>query len=130
MPIVTYNNGIERKIIGTLDPDRKVFSKKVSASKHLFKKLDAWGVDAQYLNDVLAPADYTIKITDTEEHIRYQTTAKHMLEKGTYFHFKSAVRDYGAQVFLPRSLWKSEKFDPKAPRKKFVAPAGWPKLDT
>lgn len=128
MPIIIkYDNGLERKIIGTLDAERKIFSKKVQTSKHLFKKLNAWGIDAQYLNEVLAPQDYAIRITDTEEHIRYFITAKEFLEKGTYFHFKTATRDFGAQVFLPRPLFKTEQFDPNN-RSKFKAPPGWPKV--
>lgn len=130
MPIVVkHDNGLERKIIGTLDPDKKEFSKKVTTSKHLFRKLNAWGIDAQYLHDVLAPQDYTIKIVDTEEHVRYFTTAKFMLEKGTFYHFKTAFVDYGAQVFLPRPLWDSVPFTPqlgrgkKAPEKQELP--GW-----
>jgi len=114
MPIILkYDNGQEKKIIGTLDPDIKVFSRKVQESKHLYKVLDAWGVDSQYFNDVLYPGGYTLKINDIEKKVHYQVTAEDFAKNATYLHFKTATVDHGAQLFLARKYWTKEPYTAK-----------------
>lgn len=114
MPVIHFYNGRERKIIGTLDPDKREFSKKVQTSKHLFRTLDAWGTDAQYFADVLLPNDYTLKFTDVEEHVRYTVSARTFAKNGQHYHFKGNGKDYGSQIFLPRRFWEKEKYEPIA----------------
>ena len=87
---------IDNRIIGNADKDRKVFTKHVQKSKHLFKKLDAWGIDAEVL-DKLVEKDYRIIVKDRDESKNYYVTASEWKEKGDYLHFKP----HRAQVFLP-----------------------------
>lgn len=110
MPIAFYHNGRERTVIGTLDPERKIFSKKVQRSKHLYRVLDAWGTDADYFTTVLLPNKYTLKFNDVEEKMRYTVSAEKFSEKGEFKHFKANGRDYGAQIFLARQHWDQEKY--------------------
>lgn len=125
MPInFYYDNGEERKVIGTLDTDKKEFSKKVTLKKHLFRKSDSWGVDAQLFTETLLPHNFTILITDSQEHIRYKTTAKNMYQYGTFLHFKESGKDHGSQILLPRLHFDKEEYIPKTHHrnvKKFIA---------
>jgi hypothetical protein len=94
--------------IGMLDTKNKTFFKSIQGSKHLFRVLDAWGIDGRYFTDVLLPNNYTIKITDTEDGTIYTTTAKTIDKKGQYYHFKNKDDDK-AQIFLSRRHWDIEK---------------------
>ena len=38
---------VGKKVVGYCDPHRGYFQKTVKLSKHLFRKLDAWGIDAE-----------------------------------------------------------------------------------
>lgn len=115
MPVAFMHNGIERTIIGTLDYERKIFSKKVQESKHLFRLLDAWGTDAHYFTEVLLPNNYTIKFNDVEKKIRYFTTAEDFKKNAQYYHFKANGRDFGTQIFLPRKFWEQEPYVSASP---------------
>lgn len=97
--IVKINYGAVEKIIGELSGS--IFSKKVSKAKHLFRKYDAWGVDAKYFTDVLLPNNYQIKIYDRDEKKTYTISAEEFKKNGVFFHFKTDA-DYGAQIFCPR----------------------------
>lgn len=111
MPIIHVDNGKEYKIIGTWDTDRNLFTKKVSASKHLFKTTDSWGIDAKFFVDVLYPNNAQIRISDMEEKKRYELSAHEFATHGEYKHFKSGGKDHRAQVFLPRRRWKITPLD-------------------
>jgi len=101
--IIKINEGTPKeKVIGELDTEKKVFKKKVKLHTHLFKKLDAWGIDANFFTDVLFPNDYLIEILEQEEQKRYTIDAKVFKKYGTYYHFKNKTNDYGAQLFCPR----------------------------
>jgi hypothetical protein len=101
MTQITYTR--KGKNIGTFDG--KVLYKTVKASKHLFRTLDAWGIDAKLLEKILVPADATIEIRDTEEKKTYTIKATEALEKGQYYHFKDEKKDHGTQIFVPRSVF-------------------------
>jgi hypothetical protein len=92
------------RTIGEIFPDQRLFKKNVSLSKHLFKKLDAWGFDAQYFTDVLKPSNYDIEIYEKEEHKLYKTNAETIAKKGQFYHFNKE-EDHKAQIFLPRRYW-------------------------
>lgn len=96
------------RVIGDLDPKRRVFSKQAKLSKHLFKMLDAWGVDAEYFDQVLYPGDYLIQVNELEEMVRYEVPAATMREKGQFYHFKGG-QDHRTQLFLPRVEWRMSK---------------------
>jgi len=110
MPVVFFHNGRERTVIGTLDTDKKEFSKKVQKSKHLYRVLDAWGTDADYFTNVLLPNKYTLRFVDIEDKIRYTVTAEKFAKEGEHLHFKGNGKDYGAQIFLSRRHWNKEHY--------------------
>lgn len=99
---ITESNGVRKKI-GTLKDG--VYRKKVKGSIHLFRKLDAWGVDAEFFNNDLKDKANDIRILDTEEQTIYSVKVKYMEMHGQYLHFKP----HRAQFFLPRKYWKKEK---------------------
>lgn len=96
---------IGHKLIGTLNED--TFSKEVFRSRHLFRVLDAWGIDSSVLHKL--PKSVKIVIHELEEDKWYHTTAGEFLRLGeTYLHFKGR-EDYKTQLFLRRSHFKIEE---------------------
>lgn len=95
---IKQSNGEVRKI-GTLD--NRIFRKSVKKTKHLYKKLDAWGIDAEIFTDVLQFQADTISVFDKEENKEYKTSIEMFKKKGQYLHFKP----YRAQIFLSRRYW-------------------------
>jgi hypothetical protein len=86
------------RFIGTLN--KNVFSKRVSASRHLFRKLDAWGMDYEILYKL--PEKTVVRITDLESQTIYQVPIKEWKSQGIILHFKEGTADHNTQVFLPR----------------------------
>ena len=108
--IVKINEGTaNERVIGELDLDRKIFFKTVRFSKHLYKKLDAWGIDAQYFKDVLLPNNIWVSIYDEEIGMWYGAWSQEIEKHGTHLHFKDKGEDHRAQIFLPRSYWRKLK---------------------
>lgn len=107
---VKINKGTpQERIIGILDTDKKVFSKTIRGSIHIFRVLDAIGVDSDYLTNVLLPNNYTIKVKDRETGRVYVTTAEVIKKSGEYYHFKNEHEDDRTQIFLPRRFWGKEE---------------------
>ena len=100
--IVKINN----RVIGELVPEYRVFKKTVDSTKHLFLKLDAWGIDGEYFRNVLLPSNYMIEIYDKNEKTLYKADAKLWNKKGQYFHFKNKIVDHRAQIFLSRRFFE------------------------
>lgn len=88
------------KTLGIVDKEKKIFFKEVSRRKHLFKNLNAWGIDSRVFEKLLEK-DYTIKVHDRDTGKFYRQSAKTIKEKGTFLHFKG----YGTQIFLPLEMW-------------------------
>lgn len=112
MPIIKIN----KRVIGVADDINRTFTKDVKLSKHLFRKFDAWGIDAAYFTDILLPMEYEIRIFESEEHIFYKVTAKEWDKQvrnknnmAQILHFKDR-EDHQAQTFLPRRFFKKYKF--------------------
>jgi len=108
---------IDNRVIGMEDYINRIFDKDVKKSKHLFRKFDAWGIDAGYFKDVLLQCEYTIRIFESEEGIMYKITAKEwdkLVNKkdnmAQYLHFKQGNVDHRAQTFLPRRFFKRYRF--------------------
>ncbi|MCK5017766.1 MAG: hypothetical protein KAS32_11945 [Candidatus Peribacteraceae bacterium] len=104
---------IDDRVIGILDYINRTFTKDVRKSKHLFRKLDAWGIDAAYFTDTLLPGQYTIRIFESEEKIMYKINAvdwdkqvKKENSTATMLHFNKGNEDHHAQTFLPRRFFK------------------------
>mgnify|MGYP003508570785 FL=1 len=96
---------IGRKLIGTLE--NGVFYKEAMKSKHLFRVLDAFGVDSATLHKL--PQGCKIEIHELEENKWYRTTKEEFLSLGeTYLHFEQPQEDYRAQLFLRRHHFRVE----------------------
>ncbi len=108
--IIKINEGTEfERKIGNLDLIQKTFYKKLKKSKHLFRKFDAWGIDASYFNEVILPNNYSILIMESEEKLVYEATPAIFQKHGVNFHFKG-YEDHQAQIFLPRNRWVVSTF--------------------
>lgn len=86
-----------------------IFRKEVKQSKHLFKKLDAWGFDLKAFEEVIKPQASEIRIREKESKSIYSTTPTTIKEKGIILNFKP----HGVQVFLPRKYWSVNNKPPK-----------------
>jgi hypothetical protein len=115
MLLTQYIKG--RKIIlGTLE--KGVFIRKVNKSKHLFRKLNAWGFDYNIFTNVILPQCNFIIIYEREEKVFYATMPSVLgrLESGKFIpSSKVSIRHYnknieeGTQIFLPlRYFWQSK----------------------
>ena len=62
---------IGKKKVGEYFPESKIFFKEVMKSKHFFRVLQAWGIDAKVLNQL--PIDTQIVINEKEENKQYFT---------------------------------------------------------
>ena len=96
---------VKGHIIGELEDG--VFVKRVRSSRHLFRKLNAWGIDGNVFTKCLLPINAKIVVYDEEEGKRYECTAKHFDSKGTWLHFKEGTSDHYAQIFLPLKEFKT-----------------------
>jgi len=98
MRYITIKVNGKKRNIGTIVGD--TYTKKVNKKRHLFKKMNAWGVDSKLLNTILLPEN--IKIVYETKPARYTTTPKTVKEKGEYLHFKP----HRSQVFLNINEWE------------------------
>ena len=97
------------RMIGFLNHNRKTFKKEVYLSKHLFRKFDAYGIDAEYFTNVLLPNNYKIIVVEKEEKKVYNISVKGFKKHSMYFHFKeNQNKDHRSQIFCPRRFWKKE----------------------
>jgi len=91
----------QHKRIGTLKEG--VFPKQVKKSKHLFRSLDAWGIQLDALSELQKQGCTEIRIWEEEENKIYSTPFEKMWKESTVMRFE------GDQAFLPRSEWKVEE---------------------
>ena len=101
MIIKIFEGTPNERVIGEYFPYQFLFKKRVSLSKHLYKKENAWGIDARFFTDVLLPQNCLIEIYDKEEKKTYKISAREFKAKGFYFHFSNDT-DNKAQIFLSR----------------------------
>lgn len=105
---------VGRKSIGTYNETTGIFYKEVSKSKHLFRVLDAWGIDAHTLETL--PETARIIIDDKEERKRYEVSKMVFDTFGEYYHFKGE-EDHKVQKFLRRaSFTVTDLPTPEKPR--------------
>ena len=112
LPVRINKGGEKERMIGMLYPKDKLFIKRVKESKHLFKVLDAWGIDAEYFTNVLCPNNYKIKVIDSDTEIVYSIMAEKIKEKGQFYHFKKKEDDR-AQILCARRFWEIKKPESK-----------------
>ena len=120
MKIVLKTNRRNR-FIGTYDAEKNTFTKVVRVSKHLFRKLDAFGIDGYYFREVLLPNNTLIKVLDKDERVEYLIRAEDFNKHGQYYHFNKDGEDNKAQIFCPRrNFLKSEILPKKVDEEKRV----------
>jgi hypothetical protein len=90
---------VDNKVVGKIE--NRVFYKTVDPEKHLFRIMDAWGIDFGAFKLALAKGVKKFIVIDKENNICYEADADTLLEKGIVGNFR-----YGEQVFLPRRLWE------------------------
>lgn len=102
--VTITQNGRELHIgvIYKIPSGKTVFSKTVKESKHLYRKSDAWGIDAQKYKELIEPNCDYILIHDLESGGDYKTRVKIFSKFGEYLHFKP----HRAQIFLPRIYFR------------------------
>jgi hypothetical protein len=90
----------DRKLIGTFGEG--VFKSNRSMRKHLYRALDAWGIDSIVLKDLHENKGlHTIIIYDSDTKTTYTTDADNFVKNCTYLHHKP----HRSQAFLPLGLF-------------------------
>lgn len=89
------------KCIGNYNEKKNTLTKFVKRSRHLFKSLNAWGIDGDAFAVHLEPQNATIVIKETEEKKTYSATAEEIKKHGRWMSFG----DHGPQIFLPLEYW-------------------------
>lgn len=103
MTRVYIDTGVGTRLIGNFEDG--VFISKRQASKHLYKKLNAWGIDSKALNGLINDKQLKqVIIIDTETNIRYITDASNFKKFGTTLNHKP----HRTQIFLPLEHWVAE----------------------
>lgn len=100
--IIRINQTNYSRVIGKIWNSK--FYKEVSKKKHLYEKLDAWGIDAEYFDSHVAKCEL-ISILDKDENIVYEVEPRMYRMVGIYKHFPP----HRAQIFLPRSFFTTRK---------------------
>ena len=95
---ITVNIKGRELVIGNISDNR--FYKSVMKSKHLMRNLNAWGVDAEALYDVIKPNANSIIVYDKENNVVYETTTQKFIDFGVEKDF-----GFGKQTFLPLKYW-------------------------
>jgi hypothetical protein len=99
---ITEDNG-NIKQVGEIY--NRCFYRRVKEDKHLFRTLNAWGIDAEVFNTVLLTECERIKFYDTQKHLVYEVPVIRFKEFGSYQHHKP----HRPQIFLPLIFWSVRK---------------------
>lgn len=91
------------KFVGRFFKRTKVFLKEVKP-EHLFRKHDAWGIDAGVLHALSEKRCQTVRLFCREEGVVYNAPLKAFTNEGISGDF-----GYGVQVFLPRSRFATQR---------------------
>lgn len=92
-----------RRLIGNFEGG--VFTSKRQSSKHLYKKLNAWGLDVKAYDGLLKNQKlHTVRIHDIDTQTTYSTKAENFKKYGSILHFKP----HRTQVFLPLDYWDKD----------------------
>jgi hypothetical protein len=98
--IVKVTDHGRKRVIGVIDDHELTYTKKVDMRRHLYKVLDAWGIDGKLFTNHLWPLNYTIIVNETTEGKQYRISAEEAKMKGDFLNHKP-----GAQLFVPRKCW-------------------------
>jgi hypothetical protein len=111
MKTITIHDGRRQRIIGVLDNKKNRFVKTVNSSRHLFRKFQAYGIDAEFFIKELLPSNTTIYILETDTGKKFKSQATQWSLKNLFFHFNDDVENK-AQIFFPVAEMEEIK-DPK-----------------
>jgi hypothetical protein len=99
---IKQDNG-EIRMIGTFNEKSKILRVIRRRSQHFMRKLSAWGLDAKVFNGLYEDRGLRkIILRETEEHKKFEISAKTFKEKGKYLHFKP----YRPQIFVEEKFWE------------------------
>lgn len=98
-PLTIQDNGYTRNI-GEILGD--TFYKKVRRSEHLYRELNAWGIDGLFFKGKISEECFNIKILDTETDTMYKTTVGKYKQYGEYRTYKP----HRTQILLPLSYFE------------------------
>ncbi len=90
------------KVYGALEDS--TVRKHVRKSKHLFRKWDAWGIDADFWEDMKEAGANRLEILDKEEKMLYTIGMQE-----TWVDFKKDW-GWGLQYFIPRKYFEKTDF--------------------
>lgn len=92
----------EVRLIGSFDANKRLLSMVRKESLHLFRALDAWGLDVVVFMDLYQKHRLQkIRIEDVETGTVYEVTAKEFNSWATLLECKP----HRTQLLLPRSRW-------------------------
>ena len=92
------------KVYGSLEGNK--VRKLVWKSRHLFRKWNAWGVDCDFWDEMIASGANTLEILDKEENILYTID----MDAEVWADFQKDW-GWGLQYFIPRKYFKHEVFE-------------------
>lgn len=87
--------GDEKRLVGKLHDN--IFCKIVYKSRHLYRELNAWGLDAQVFKEFILPKAIKIIILDKTKHVYYEVSVEDWKNNGKHLQFNP----HRAQIFLP-----------------------------
>jgi len=107
--IESKENGVTvKKHIGRIE--NRVFCKQVKKSRHLFRKLHAWGLDSYTFNTMIKNQADLVRIHEIEENATYEiSTAKFDEKAKEYNWYKNSNSNHRTQRFLPLIFWNKYK---------------------
>jgi hypothetical protein len=82
---------------------RDAYYSKRKKSKHLMRKFNAWGINADIFEKIHKQGCKSIRVLDEEEGIVYSSAIEDYKAHGIFADFD------GLQMFLPLDYWKKEK---------------------
>ena len=95
---------VKGKVYGSLEGTK--VRKYVGKSRHLFRKWNAWGVDCDYWDEMVASGADTLEILDKEENILYTID----MDAEVWADFQKDW-GWGLQYFIPRKYFRHEVFE-------------------
>lgn len=94
-----YRNN-KNQVIGVLNEDN-IYRSVRQGHKHILRLMDAWGVDADVVNDLRKEDVKEIRILDDESAVVYTTSLQNFNDKSVLRHFDTP------QLFMSRKYWNT-----------------------
>lgn len=95
--------GASTRTVGFWFPEKKIFQKRVSAEKHLFRKTRSWGLDAMVVEKLGEAKCKRIEIYDKDSGIMYHLPFGEFVGLG-----KKMQWGHGDQIFVTLIEWNQK----------------------